>query len=49
MLCIFRLLDIRVYLHLDSLTCTNSQNVCTKIVIRVMLRYYELFYGEYFF
>lgn len=41
-------LDIGVYLYLDSLSCTNSQNVCIKIVIRFMLGYYELFYGEFF-
>jgi hypothetical protein len=42
------ILDISVYLYLDSLSCTNSQIVCIKIVIRFMLCYYELFYGEHF-
>jgi hypothetical protein len=42
------ILDISVYLHLDSLSCTNSQKVCIKIVKRFMLSYYELFYGEHF-
>jgi hypothetical protein len=42
------LVDISFYLYLDSRSCTNSQNVCIKIVIRLILSYYKLFYGENF-
>ena len=37
------ILDISVYLYLDSLSCTHSQFVCIEIVIRFMLSCYELF------
>jgi len=42
------ILDISVYLYLASLSCTNLQNVFIKTLIRFMLRYYELSYGELF-